>query len=114
MIILKIIYVLLLIITAIVGYVFVSIRSHGIKVRDFWSFIKAVQNLDFLYKFSSKYEKMNSQEQVIFLSEAEKVFDAFDKVPKQIWEDEYDKYSHILDTYRSIKMIRWEEARSCL
>ena len=39
--------------------------------------------------------------------EAEKVFNAFDKVPKIIWEEEYDKYSEVLDTYKNIKVLRW-------
>lgn len=112
MFILTIIYILLIIITALVGYTVVQIKLYGMNVKDFWTFIKAIQDLEILYKFSKKYEKMSVQEQVIFLSEAEKMFSAFDKVPTQIWEDEYDKYSHILEVYRSIKMLRWAEANS--
>ncbi len=111
-IILAILYVLILIVTALVGYTVLQIKLNGMKVKDFWSFIKAVQNLEVLYRFSKKYEKMNAQEQIIFLSEAEKMFEAFDKVPTQIWEDEYDKYSYILDAYKNIKMLRWAEANS--
>ena len=111
-IVLTTIYILLLVIAALVGYTILQIKLNGMKVKDFWSFIKAIQNLEVLYKFSKRYEKMNAQEQIIFLSEAEKMFKAFDKVPTQIWEDEYDKYSHILDTYKSIKMLRWSEANS--
>ena len=111
-IILAIIYILILIITASVGYTVLQIKLNGMKVKDFWTFIKAIQNLEMLYKFSKKYEKMSPQEQIIFLTEAEKMFAAFDKVPTQIWEDEYDKYSHILDAYKNIKMIRWAEANS--
>lgn len=43
---------------------------------------------------------MSPQEQIIFLSEAEKVFDAFDKIPDMVWEDEYRKYSNVLETYK--------------
>jgi hypothetical protein len=111
-IILSIIYILIFIIVALVGYTVLQIKLNGMKVKDFWSFIKAVQNLEVLYKFSKRYEKMSAQEQIIFLSEAEKMFEAFDKVPSQIWEDEYDKYSHILDTYKNIRMLRWSEANS--
>ena len=50
---------------------------------------------------------MTPQEQVIFLMEAEKVFNAFDKVPKMIWEEEYEKYNDVLDTYKNIKVLRW-------
>lgn len=112
MVILTIIYILLIIITALVGYTVVQIKLYGMNVKDFWTFIKAIQDLEILYKFSKRYEKMSVQEQVIFLSEAEKMFSAFEKVPTQIWEDEYDKYSHILEVYRSIRMLRWADANS--
>ena len=112
MVILSLIYILLLVITALVGYTIVQIKLAGMNVKDFWTFIKAIQDLDILYKFSKRYEKMSSQEQIIFLTEAEKMFNAFDKVPKQIWEDEYDKYSQIVDAYKNVKMLRWTEANS--
>ena len=50
---------------------------------------------------------MSPQEQIIFLSEAEKVFSAFDKIPDMIWEEEYRKYSQVLDTYKNIRVSRW-------
>jgi hypothetical protein len=112
MVILTIIYILLLVIAALVGYVILQIKMYGMNVKDFWTFIKSIQDLEVLYKFSKRYEKMSPQEQVIFLIEAEKMFKAFDKVPNQIWEDEYDKYSQILEAYRSIKMLRWANANS--
>jgi len=112
MVVLTIIYILLLIITALIGYTVVQIKMAGMNVKDFWTFIKAIQDLDVLYKFSKKYEKMSSQEQLIFLSEAEKMFNAFDKVPSQIWEEEYDKYSRIVETYKNIKMLRWANANT--
>ena len=107
-----IIYILLLVITGLVCYAVLQIKLAGMNVKDFWTFVKSIQDLDILYKFSKKYEKMSPQEQVIFLTEAEKMFSIFDKVPTQIWEDEYDKYSHILEVYRSIRMLRWSEANS--
>lgn len=112
MVILAVIYVLLLVITALVGYTVVQIKLYGMKVKDFWTFIKAIQDLEVLYKFSKRYEKMTVEEQIIFLSEAEKMFQAFDKVPSQIWEEEYEKYSHILEVYKNIKMLRWANANS--
>lgn len=65
--------------------------------------------LDKLYAFSKRYERMSPQEQIIFLMEAEKVFNAFDKVPKMIWEEEYEKYSDVLNTYKDIKVLRWAQ-----
>lgn len=112
MVILTIIYILLLIITALVCYTILQIKLYGMNVKDFWTFIKSVQDLDVLYKFSKKYEKMSSQEQVIFLAEAEKMFSILDKVPQQIWEDEYEKYSQVLNVYRNIKINRWSEVNA--
>ena len=104
-----IIYILVFVIFLLVVFSIAQIRAAGIKVKDFWSFIEANQILDKLYKFSKKYEKLNSQEQIIFLTEAEKVFDAFDKVPEILWEEEYQKYMDVLDKYKDIRMERWEE-----
>ena len=85
-----------------------QIKMAGMNVRDFWSFIKANETLDKLYAFSIKYDNLSSQQQVLFLSEAEKIFDAFDKVPDALWEEEYTKYMEILNKYKDIKMLRWE------
>lgn len=102
-----VIYILILAIVGLAGYAILQLKLAGMQVKDFWSFIEANKTLDDLYRFSEKYEKMSQQEQVIFLMEAEKVFDAFDKVPKMIWEEEYPKYSKVLDTYKNIKVLRW-------
>jgi biopolymer transport protein ExbB/TolQ len=107
MAILAIIYILLLIIVALVGYAILQIKLFGLNVKDFWSFIEANQMLDKLYTFSKKYEKLSTQEQVLYLMEAEKIFDAFDKVPEDLWEEEYYKYSEVLRKYKDIKMRRW-------
>ena len=60
-------------------------------------------------RFAKKYERLSSQEQLIFLTEAEKVFDAFGKVPDMLWEDEYQKYMDVLDKYKDIKVARWSQ-----
>lgn len=102
-----IIYILVFAVFALIAYSILQLRLAGLNVKDFWSFIEANQMLDKLYAFSKKYEKMSPQEQIIFLMEAEKVFKAFDKVPQIIWEDEYQKYSDVLNTYKDIKVLRW-------
>ena len=102
-----IIYCLIFIIFALILYSVLQIRLAGMKIKDFWSFIQANQILDKLYVFSKRYEKLSTQEQVIFLMEAEKVFEAFDKIPQIIWEDEYTKYAEVLNTYKNIKVLRW-------
>ncbi len=105
--ILAIIYILLIIIFALVAFSVMQIRLAGLKIKDFWSFIQANDLLDKLYRFSKKYERMSPQEQVIFLLESEKVFSAFDKVPNILWEDEYQKYTQVLNAYRDLKILRW-------
>lgn len=109
-----IIYILIFVIFALVTYAIMQIKLFGIKVKDFWTFIEANQMLDKLYKFAKQYENMSPQEQLIYLSEAEKIFKAFDKVPDTLWEEEYDKYKTVVSKYKDIKMIRWaEENKSC-
>ena len=102
-----IIYILIFAIFGLIAFAVMQLKLAGIKVKDFWSFIEANQMLDKLYVFSKRYEKMSVQEQIIFLMEAEKVFNAFDKVPKIIWEEEYEKYEDVLNTYKDIKVLRW-------
>ena len=101
------IYILILVIFCLVAFAVFQIKSAGMKVKDFWTFVKANDTLDKLYKFSKKYEKLSPQEQVIFLSEAEKVFSAFDKVPDLLWEEEYNKYMEVLNKYKDIRVLRW-------
>lgn len=105
--ILVIMYLLIFVIFALIGFAVFQIKLAGIKIKDFWSFIEANQMLDKLYRFAMQYQNMSSQEQIIYLSEAEKIFTAFDKVPPELWEEEYDKYRKVLTKYNDLKMIRW-------
>ena len=104
---LTIVYILIFVIFALVIYAVMQIRMFGMKVKDFWGFIEANQMLDKLYIFAKQYERMTPQEQVIYLSEAEKIFKAFDKVPDELWEEEYDKYKEVVSKYNDIRMLRW-------
>ena len=104
---LAIIYVLIFIIFALCAYAIMQIKLAGINVKDFWSFIEANQILDKLYEFSQKYKTLTPQQQVVYLMEAEKVFNAFDKIPNIIWEDEFKKYDEVLKKYKEIKLDRW-------
>jgi hypothetical protein len=103
------IYLLLFTIAILIGTSIFQIRMAGIKIKDFIGFIQANEMLDKLYKFSKRYNLMSPQEQIIFLSEAEKVFKAYDKIPSIVWEDEYRKYSEVLQTYQNIRVNRWSE-----
>ena len=107
MVLLVLIYILIVIIVSLVLFAVAQIKFAGMKVKDFWSFVQANQMLEKLYRFAKKYEKLSSQEQLIFLTEAEKVFDAFDKVPSMLWEDDYQKYIDVLDKYKDIRVLRW-------
>ena len=102
-----IIYLLVFIIFSLVAFAIFQIKSAGVDVKDFWTFIKANQTLDKLYAFSKRYKKLSPQEQVIFLAEAEQVFSAFDKVPDMLWEEEYNKYMEVLNKYKDIRVLRW-------
>lgn len=104
---LVIVYILILLIFYLIVFAVFQIRSAGMKVKDFWSFIKANETLDKLYRFAKKYEKLSPQEQVIFLAEAENVFSAFEKVPDMLWEEEYNKYMEVLNKYKDIRVLRW-------
>ena len=110
MLLMGIIYILIIVIYILMMFAYVQIKIAGMNVKDFYSFIEANQMLDKLYKFSKKYEKLSSQDQIIFLAEAEKVFSAFDKVPDALWEEEYQKYMDVLDRYKNIKIVRWEQS----
>ncbi len=104
---LYLIYVLILIIFALIGYAIMQLRLLGIKVKDFWNFIEANQILDRLYEYSKKYNNLTQPEQILYLKQAEAIFEAFDKMPHEIWDEEYDKYLTILERYKEIKMMRW-------
>ena len=100
--------ILIFIIITLIMFAIMQINMAGIEVKDFWSFIKANEELDKLYLFSKKYNKMSPQEKIIFLQETEKMSNAFEKIPSIIWEDEYSKYRDVMDTYRDIKVDRWK------
>ena len=104
---LAIVYVLIFIVFALVLYAVMQIKLLGLKVKDFWDFIEANEMLDKLNKFAKQYQAMSPQEQVIYLTEAEKIFTAFDKVPEELWDEEYEKYKQVLKKYNDIKMFRW-------
>lgn len=104
---LAIIYILVFLIFALIAFAIMQIKMAGLKVKDFFTFIEANEMLDKLYKFASRYEKLTPMEQLIFLNEAEKVFSAYEKVPEVLWEEEYQKYMQVLNTYKDIKVLRW-------
>ena len=105
---LAVIFILFTVILFLTVLAVAQIKMAGMNVTDFWSFIKANETLDKLYAFSLKYEKLTPQQQIIFMQEADKIFEAFDKVPDALWEEEYQKYMKVLDKYKDIKMLRWE------
>lgn len=101
------IYILVFVIFALVAFSVMQIKLAGMNIKDFWTFIKANELLDELYVFTKNKNRLTAQEQIIFLTEAEKVFNAFEKVPELLWEEEYQKYREVLNKYKDIKMIRW-------
>lgn len=110
MVIIYILYLLLFVVAGILGILCIKIKMAGMNVIDFFRFILAVNDLDNLYQFSKSSQTMSKKEQTAFLKQAEKVFSAFEKIPSIIWEDEYEKYSEILERYKDIKVYRWANA----
>lgn len=106
---LTIVYILIFLVFALVMYAVMQIKLAGMQVKDFWGFIEANQMLDKLSRFANQYENMSPQEQIIYLAEAEKIFKAFDNVPNELWEEEYQKYREVLKKYQDIKMLRWAQ-----
>lgn len=104
---LTVIYILVFLVFTLILYAVMQLKLLGIKVKDFWDFIEANQMLDKLNSFAKQYQSMSPQEQVIYLAEAEKIFTAFDKVPEELWDEEYEKYKQVLKKYNDIKMFRW-------
>ena len=104
---LTVIYILVFLVFALILYAVMQLKLLGIKVKDFWDFIEANQMLDKLNSFAKQYQSMSPQEQVIYLAEAEKIFTAFDKVPEELWDEEYEKYKQLQKKYNDIKMFRW-------
>ena len=111
MTILALMFILLIFIVILAATAVMQMRLAGINIKDFISFVRANDSLDKLAVFAKRYENMSPQEQVIYLSEAEKMFDAFDKIPESVWEEEHDKYNTVLEKYRDIKVMRWNEAK---
>lgn len=100
--------ILLIVILFLTTLAVAQIKMTGMNVKDFWSFIQANETLNKLYAFSIKYEQLTPQQQVLFLKEADTIFEAFGKVPDALWEEEYQKYMEILNKYKDIKIKRWE------
>ena len=51
---------------------------------------------------------MNFQRDILKWRHSNK-FAAFDKIPQTVWEDDHDKYEAVLDTYKDIRVMRWNE-----
>ena len=102
-----IVYILVFVVFALVLYAVMQLKLIGISIKDFWDFIEANEMLDKLNRFAKQYQNMSPQEQVIYLAEAEKIFTAFDKIPEELWDEEYEKYKQVLKKYNDIKMLRW-------
>ena len=110
MVIIYILYLLIFTATAIFAFICLKIKSSGINIKDFFNFIFAINDLENLYVYSKNNLKMTKKEQTLFLKEAEKIFSIFEKIPSIIWEDEYEKYEQVLETYRNIRVLRWSDA----
>lgn len=109
MVIIYILYLLLFVAFSFIGIVCLKIKASGMNVKDFLEFVYAINDLDNLYVYSKNNTRMTKTEQTMFLKEAEKIFSKFEKIPSIIWEDEYEKYSQVLETYKNIRLLNWSE-----
>lgn len=101
------IYMLILIIIGLVVFAVMQIKLAGIKVKDFMSFIQANQLLDSLYRISRKCDNLNTQEQLCVSERKQKKYLKHLQNSTLVWEDEYRKYSQVLNTYKDIRVARW-------
>lgn len=74
---LVIIFMLLIIIIMLIALAVAQIKMAGMKVKDFWSFVKANETLNKLYAFSKKYEKLTTNEQLVFFKRSGESFRSF-------------------------------------
>lgn len=109
MVIIYILYLVIFVVSSVFAMICLKIKASGMNIRDFFDFILAINDLDNLYLYSKNKSNMTKSEQNIFLKEAEKLFSKFEKVPSIIWEDEYEKYEKVLETYKDIRLLKWSE-----
>ena len=109
MVIIYILYLVIFIVISLFAMICLKIKASGMNIKDFFEFVLAINDLDNLYLYSKKKSKMTKSEQTLFLKEAEILFSKFEKVPSIIWEDEYEKYEEVLETYKDIRLLNWSE-----
>lgn len=109
MVIIYILYLVIFVVISVFAMICLKIKASGMNIRDFFEFVLAINDLDNLYLYSKNKSNMTKSEQNIFLIEAEKLFSKFEKVPSIIWEDEYEKYEKVLETYKDIRLLKWSE-----
>lgn len=109
MVIIYILYLVIFLVISVFAMICIKIKASGMNIRDFFEFVLAINDLDNLYLYSKNKSNMTKSEQNIFLIEAEKLFSKFEKVPSIIWEDEYEKYEKVLETYKDIRLLKWSE-----
>ena len=110
MVIICILYLVLFIIIGLFAVVCLRVKSAGMNVSDFFKFIFAINDFEHLYTYAKTNKDMTKKEEQAFVKSAEKMFSAFDKIPSIIWEEEYEKYSEVLEKYKDIRVLRWAKA----
>ena len=81
-----------------------SEKTHTVPQSAKEALKKAKENGKMTYGELAKELENTNPEQI------DKVFDAFEKVPGALWEEEYEKYNEVLSKYKDIKMLRWAES----
>ena len=96
------------IILMLIFFAVYQIKMAGMNVKDFYEYVKQTEKLNKLSKFCKEYDKLDHTDQIIFAKEAMKVFEAFEKVPTSLWENDYDKYMRVLNRYQNIRRENWK------
>ena len=87
--------VLMIIISALVVFALYQVKLAGMDVQSFYEFILANA-------------RTSLKDQMLFLDEAKAVFDAYEKVPTGLWEEDYNKYIRVLERYQKIRNNSWK------
>lgn len=103
------IYIIIMIIGVILAICTINIYTEGLTWSSIFKFLNATIKLDELAKQSNYYRNFNKEQRDNFLKDSQEVFDSFEGMPRMLWE-EYDvTYSKLIDIYKSIRMLKWQE-----
>lgn len=102
---------LFVIILILIFFAVYQIKMAGMNVKDFYEYVRQTEKLNKLSKFCKEYDKLDYTDQIIFAKEAINIFEAFEKVPTSLWENDYEKYMRVLNKYQNIRRENWKNQK---